>query len=389
MRKLSIKGSPNNKNWVFLLLLTTILTTHTFCQEAENAPIQYKFPKQTGAINLEDIQQFDEVNKIMDEDIDLRVKEATQKMMDMTIEDNIDHIDDDIANYDMNTMPKDFGPMMERRKSYKHSKKKSKKKKKSKRSLIQMFTEKKKRRTQNIFDKSKILEKKKISLSKNFVGRPVKVLSLQKGKAVDSQPVSDNSIIAKKSVEKTAASKISLDKERQLRGLHGKSYVNDVYNIIRKQNQALRSNHFKQNKSKKDLKMKRLKRENLRKLKIKQHKKQLHNKIITSMKKPSHKKKSRRPKMHIKILHIEKKKHHHHRRKNRKLMIPGAGGGGGVVVAPNQGAGIANAQVVVNSLGTPATVPYAEGNAVPAYAPEDTAPKVIVTRMKMPSNLPY
>ena len=72
-------------------------------------------------------------------------------------------------------------------------------------------------------------------------------------------------------------------------------------------------------------------------------------------------------------------------------MLPGmpGGGGGGVVVAPNQGAGIANAQVVVNSLGTPATVPYAEGNAVPAYAPEDTAPKVIVTRMKMPSNLPY
>ena len=68
--------------------------------------------------------------------------------------------------------------------------------------------------------------------------------------------------------------------------------------------------------------------------------------------------------------------------------MPG-GGGGSTVVAPNQGAGIANAQVVVNSLGTPATIPYAEGNAVPAYGPEDTAPKVIVTRMKMPSNLPY
>ena len=94
--------------------------------EKENQVI-YHFSKQTGDIKLEDIQQFDEVNKVLDEDIDLRVKQATEKMMKMTIEDNVDHIDDDIENFDMSTMPKDFGPTMTKKRGYKlpHLKKKA------------------------------------------------------------------------------------------------------------------------------------------------------------------------------------------------------------------------------------------------------------------------
>ncbi len=69
---------------------------------------------------------------------------------------------------------------------------------------------------------------------------------------------------------------------------------------------------------------------------------------------------------------------------SRMLSMPG--GGGAVVVAPNQGAGIANAQVVVNSLGTPASMPYAGGKVIPGYNPGDADPKVIVTRMKLPGS---
>jgi len=66
---------------------------------------------------------------------------------------------------------------------------------------------------------------------------------------------------------------------------------------------------------------------------------------------------------------------------SRMLM---GGGGGSVVVAPNQGAGIANAQVVVNSLGTPASMPYSGGKVIPGYNAGDADPKVIVTRMQLP-----
>ena len=277
MRNLSSKGSPDLKYWVFLVLLITITIIPTNCEEkekndqAENTEIKYKFPKKTGAINLEDIQQFDEVNKILDEDIDLRVKEATEKMMAMTIEDNVDHIDDDIANYDMSTMPKDFGPTMKKKRPYSLSqkKKKSKKKKRSRRSLIQRYTEMKQRRTNRIFQRSKILERKKQTLSKNFKGRPVQVLSLQKGKAVNTHQISDHSIL--KTVHSQAPSKIKMDNERQLRDVHGQSYVNDVYNIIRKnnkkiiKNQRRMKNHFRKNKSKKHLKARIHKRKLLRK----------------------------------------------------------------------------------------------------------------------------
>lgn len=96
-----------------------------------------------------------------------------------------------------------------------------------------------------------------------------------------------------------------------------------------------------------------------------------------------------KPKKKRKLRTVLRKKRRKHRvsTPQRKAMIPGAGGGGGtVVVAPNQGSGIANAQIVVNSLGTPASQPYANGEAIPAYNPADADPKLIVTRIKMPGN---
>ena len=276
-------------------------------EKDQNSPIKYKFPKKTGAINLEDIQQFDEVNKILDEDIDLRVKEATEKMMAMTIEDNVDHIDDDISNYDKSTMPKDFGPTMKKKRPYNinPSKKKSKK---SKRSLIQRYLNIKHQRTNRIFNKSNIYERKKQSLSKNFKGRPVQVLSLHKGKAINTHQVPDHLILKMKTNKSQAPLKVKLDNERVLRDLHGQSYVNDVYNIIRKNNEKRIKNHFR--KKKRMIKAKTHKRKLLKKLKKKNKKlnktKASPTKKISIKKKVVSKKKkaNRKLKMHIKILSL-------------------------------------------------------------------------------------
>ena len=70
--------------------------------------------------------------------------------------------------------------------------------------------------------------------------------------------------------------------------------------------------------------------------------------------------------------------------KKRKLMMGGASNT--VVVAPSQGSGIANSQIVVNSLGSPAASPFSGEQAIPAYNAADADPKLIVTRMRMPGN---
>lgn len=67
----------------------------------------------------------------------------------------------------------------------------------------------------------------------------------------------------------------------------------------------------------------------------------------------------------------------------------GGGGATNVVVAPSQGPGISNAQVVVNSLGTPPSQAYAGGNVVKGYNQSDADPKVIVTRIKLPGGTKF
>ena len=383
MRKLSKKRSREIKCRILLLLSLYTLLQVTHCSDknkddTENQPVLYHFSKKTGDINLEDIQQFDEVNKIIDEDIDLRVKEATEKMMKMTIEDNVDHIDDDIQNFDMSTMPKDFGPTMTKKRGYKLPK--------SKRSLVDEFKHKKKKfRTDKIFSDSRIGEnRKRTKLSEKFKGRPVQVLSLQKGKAVFSKPVMDGKLL-RKMMQAQEDGPVMGNNERELRQIHKHSYYKVKKHKKRRKRRKMKNRG--RNRRKRSRQRRKMKSSNRKRKKRRVHKRKM------KKSRSKRRRKNRKLKMHIKILRTQVKKHkkrHKHYRK-RQLMLPGmpGGGGGGVVVAPNQGAGIANAQVVVNSLGTPATIPYAEGNAVPAYAPEDTAPKVIVTRMKMPSNLPY
>jgi len=109
---------------------------------------------------------------------------------------------------------------------------------------------------------------------------------------------------------------------------------------------------------------------------------------------PKQKTESKRQKRKLRIKLQQKKKRTHNQFMNkigmlnhdlRRLMMPGGGGGGSVVVAPNQGSGIVNAQVVVNSLGTPASEPYANGKVIKGYDPADAEPRVIVTRMKLPT----
>ena len=352
---------------LFFLFVVTITISRALCNKEqeekgldEKVEKVYHFSKKTGDIKLEDIQQFDEVDQILDEDIDLRVKQATKKMMAMTIEDNVDHIDDDTQNFDMDTMPKDFGPTMSARRPYKLPNSKKGKKKKGRRALADI--DGKRRRMHNLFEKAKIWRGMPQKQAENrFKGQPVQVLSLHRGSAVLSRPISKADLVGGQP-----------DGERSLRQIHVHTYMKDKAH---------------------KRKMKKKMRREIRKRKMKflnRFKKK--RRLRRNRNKRRRQKVSRSLKMNVKILRTKKRKHKkHHSRRKRQLMLPGmgGGGGGGVVVAPNQGAGIANAQIVVNSLGTPATIPYAEGNAVPAYAPEDTAPKVIVTRMKMPSNLPY
>lgn len=72
------------------------------------------------------------------------------------------------------------------------------------------------------------------------------------------------------------------------------------------------------------------------------------------------------------------------KKRNRKLMF--GGGGANVVVAPHQGSGIANAQIVVNSLGTPASSSYNGANTIPGYDSSEADPKVVVTRFNLPGS---
>ena len=72
------------------------------------------------------------------------------------------------------------------------------------------------------------------------------------------------------------------------------------------------------------------------------------------------------------------------RRNHRRRLNPL--GGTNAVVAMNQGTGIANARIVVNSLGTPASQTYGGSNVIPGYNPADADPKVIVTRLNLPGN---
>lgn len=367
MRNLSTLHPKTRPGYKIVAITFTMLTlaSLTLAEKEEplnQAPPKYHFSKKTGDINLEDIQQFDEVDNIIDEDIDLRVKQATEKMMQMTIEDNVDHIDSDIQNYDKDTIPKDYGPTMSRKRDYKLPKSLKK------RELIDKIIQSHRDRTSKLFEKADVLENYEHKLSNSMKGRPVDVLSLQKGRRVHSRPLMNKISTDGLGIVRAELKKLVKKDERKLHQLHVHSYYKN------------------RNKKRRNKKKKKMQTKKIQVIESKKKKRRL--KSGNQFKKTVGKK----SKMNVRVLHMHPKKKHRklkaHRARKRKLMIPGAGGGG-VVVAPNQGAGIANAQVIVNSLGTPATVPYAKGNAVPAYAPEDTAPKVIVTRMKMPSNLPY
>jgi hypothetical protein len=76
--------------------------------------------------------------------------------------------------------------------------------------------------------------------------------------------------------------------------------------------------------------------------------------------------------------------HHHHHRK--AFGIPGAPGGGGGVT---QGAGVENLKVVINAIGQPSTyLPVEQNDSYKkGYKEADAEPKVIVTRMRLPSRI--
>jgi hypothetical protein len=347
-------------------MLLVLFVSVSFCAE-EPYPLEeipkekkYKFSKIVGKIKLKDLQQFEEdEDDVVNLEIDRRVEMATKKMMEMTIEDNIDHIEGDTVNFnDFKKKPKVWGANYQKKKykntnPLKKSKKKKSKKKKKKRALLDSSV--KKHRTFKIIQKAGIEIQTPESISE-VEGTPVDVIN-KSLKQIKKKIQIDNSLPPKNEEHN--------DEKDQNLELKEKTKETVI-------ERKLKLKH-KQKKSKKSK----------RKLKDLDQREVLQPTLSNAYHK--HKK------MHMKLLVVKpQKKHHKKKRKltnNRKLMMPG--GGSSTVIAPNQGSGIANAQVVVNSLGTPATIPYAEGNAVPAYAPEDTAPKVIVTRMKMPSNLPY
>ena len=78
---------------------------------------------------------------------------------------------------------------------------------------------------------------------------------------------------------------------------------------------------------------------------------------------------------------------HKRRRRKRKMFsmpsIPGAGGG------VTQGAGVENLKVVINAIGQPSTyLPIEQNDSYKkGYNEQDAAPKVIVTRMQLPSRI--
>ena len=484
-----------------ILLITLALTQASRSSDDGDLPEKevkpFKFSKKTGDISLSDIQQIYEEDPLIDEELDKRVEEATEKMLQLTIDACVDHISDQTPNFKKKRGKKKdkFGAKLNKLKhigelstdrNEKKKKKKHKKKKRRKRNL-KLNKQRRARRKSGQFEVSVDMAKKSITERANLEdkegntnpkngeitydkveGAPVEVLRrfepnaqverelIMKERRLRLQnagQIKQNRRAAEDGLRKAnLSSPDHLDHENtnspaitqhneaqtptqiiQTAAKLTRKLVIDTPNPSSKDSNSIQPNttqvkaltqslkistvnRQKINSAFKDrsLKMWKQSRKRLmtkhrrRALKLKQqyqpsayesqpspkkkHKKSKKSrKLKTHHRKPKHAHRPRKMKVSVSksTIHTRRKRHHKKHRKKRKLFGMPGGGGGSVVVAPNQGAGIANAQVVVNSLGTPATIPYAEGNAVPAYAPEDTAPKVIVTRMKMPSNVPY
>ena len=112
-------------------------------------------------------------------------------------------------------------------------------------------------------------------------------------------------------------------------------------------------------------------------------KKSLRKKEKSNRRKKHTKKRKLYKSRHLRIKHL---KHYGNKSSSKRRKLMGGGSTNTVVVAPNQGSGIANSQIVVNSLGSPAATPFTGEEAIPAYNNSDADPKLIVTRMRMPGN---
>lgn len=493
---------------VLSILLVTLALTQTSRADDENGLPEkevkpFKFSKKTGDISLSDIQQIYEEDPLIDEELDKRVEEATEKMLQLTIDACVDHISDQTPNFKKKKGKKKdkFGAKLNKLKHIgelstdRKKKKKKKHKKKRRKRNLKLAKRRSNRRKRGQFEISVDMAKQSITERANLEdkegnantnngeitydqveGAPVEVLRRFEPNA----QVERELIMKERRLKLQTSGKIQGNRRKAEEGLRKANlsspdhldHQNTNSTTTNDQNQAQTPTHIQSNStnqivqttpkqtrklvidtpnpSSKDsnnsqlnpsqantspqsLKISTVNRQKInsafkdrslkmwkknrhrimtkhrrRALKLKQQyqqsayesqpspkkKHQKHKKsrtLRTHHRKLKHSHSPRKMKVSVSksTIHKRRKRHHKRHRKKRKLFgLPG-GGGGSVVVAPNQGAGIANAQVVVNSLGTPATIPYAEGNAVPAYAPEDTAPKVIVTRMKMPSNVPY
>jgi hypothetical protein len=103
-----------------------------------------------------------------------------------------------------------------------------------------------------------------------------------------------------------------------------------------------------------------------------------------SYRKPHHKKSHKKTHTRKLTTKLINPVHHHHHRK--AFGIPGAPGGGGGVT---QGPGVENLKVVINAIGQPSTyLPVEQNDSYKkGYKEADAAPKVIVTRLKLPGRI--